>query len=134
MTEVIAGNRILITYFLVLPLDDAEAEMTRYKELYVWPAIEKTYHVDLMSLSAEERGREVWRLMEDSARSGGEEKKKWSLGVPERKEEFEVWMKDEKTGKPVPVAEERENVSRKVFSRKHPPGKRKPDDSTEKDD
>jgi hypothetical protein len=130
---IIAGNLILIYLEIVPSSDEIEFEVEKFGTLYLWPAIEKTYHVDLMRLPARERYSEVTRVI-TAAERRAEGKGTWSLGVPEGSEDFAAWMEDEKTGRPVPVVEEREEGAGKKgssVSGKRVVGKRRQDKSGE---
>lgn len=116
MEQVIVAGNLILSYLDVVPGDDEmESEVEKFGNLYVWPAIEKTYHVDLMRLPVKERYREAQRVMAAAERRE-EGKGTWSLGVPEGTEDFAAWMEDEKTGRPVPVTEEGGEEARKQGS------------------
>ena len=136
MEQVIAAGNLILIYLDVVPGDESESEITKFQDLYMWPAIEKTYQIDLMRLPPEERYGVALRVIGGVGRHEEREKSKWSLGMPEGTEDFVAWMEDERTGKPVPVMEEPGEGRRKQVSPvsgKRAVGKRGEDNSVEND-
>ena len=120
-----------------LPRDESTQEMERFQELYLFPAISRTFHVDLMKFAPEERYGETFKVLSGENqrwREEAEEKKRtWSLGVPERKEDFVAWMNDETTGKPVPILQDKSAKQVPPPRGTHPIGTRKKDKFVEKE-
>ena len=111
-------------------------------EMYIIPALEKTYRVNLREMGPDERVRMAVLLMErgmvgngrgSGAREVLEQERTWSLGVPEKEEEFMAWMNDETTGKPVPLKGREGRDQLPPMRGKRPVGRGKQDKSTEKD-
>jgi len=117
------------------------AVRTKCMEMYIIPALEKTYGVNLREMDPEERVRMAVLLMErgmvgDGGRGGGagvvERERTWSLEVPEKEEEFMAWMNDKTTGKPVPLRQDRRDQLPPMRGNR-PAGRGKQEKSTEKE-
>ena len=108
LNELVSTRLILDPYMQLVVTD--HGVRTKCMEMYIIPALEKTYRVNLREMEPEERVRMAVLLMErgmvgdgSGGGAGGvvEQERTWSLGVPEKEEEFMAWMNDERTGKPV---------------------------------